>query len=148
MARDAFPTGPVAFLYTDIEGSTRRGEAPGPAMGAAVARHDALLRRAIADHGGVVFKTVGDAFCAVFAMRGAIAISGIVLNDTLQSTGTPFSVAYNSIFGGDRGGELIDLFAAISGIGALNGCTMIKGAAGHTTAPTSSGRRRSPSHRR
>ncbi len=35
-------------------------------MRAALARHDALLREAIALHGGTVFKTVGDAFCVVF----------------------------------------------------------------------------------
>src|SRR5215207_10149605 len=36
------------------------------AMQKALARHDALLRRAIEQHGGYVFKTVGDAFCAAF----------------------------------------------------------------------------------
>jgi predicted ATPase len=30
-------------------------------------RHDALMRAAIAAHDGVVFKTIGDAFCAAFA---------------------------------------------------------------------------------
>lgn len=35
-------------------------------MQAALARHDALLREAIEGHGGYVFKTVGDAFCAAF----------------------------------------------------------------------------------
>jgi predicted ATPase len=36
-------------------------------MAAALARHDFLMRRAITVHGGFVFKTVGDAFCAAFA---------------------------------------------------------------------------------
>jgi len=35
-------------------------------MGAALARHDALLRRSIGARGGHVFKTIGDAFCAAF----------------------------------------------------------------------------------
>jgi predicted ATPase len=35
-------------------------------MAAAVARHDALLRQTIERHQGVVFKTIGDAFCAAF----------------------------------------------------------------------------------
>jgi len=35
-------------------------------MRAGVARHDDLLRAAISDHGGVVFKTGGDAFYAAF----------------------------------------------------------------------------------
>ena len=36
-------------------------------MQAAVRRHDALMRAAIAEHGGHVFKTIGDAFCAAFS---------------------------------------------------------------------------------
>ena len=35
-------------------------------MQIALARHDALLRGAIETNGGTVFKTVGDAFYAVF----------------------------------------------------------------------------------
>jgi predicted ATPase/class 3 adenylate cyclase len=61
------PTGTVTFLFTDIEGSTRRWETHRDAMNAAVKRHDELLRSAIEAHHGTVFKTVGDAFCAVFA---------------------------------------------------------------------------------
>jgi len=57
----------LTFLFTDIEGSTRRWEADRAAMSAALARHDAILRAAIESQGGTVFKTVGDAFCAVFA---------------------------------------------------------------------------------
>src|SRR6185436_4569189 len=37
------------------------------AMPAALARHDAILRQAVAAHGGMVFKTVGDGMHAVFA---------------------------------------------------------------------------------
>src|SRR5829696_5079534 len=35
-------------------------------MQAALARHDEILRSAIEEHAGYVFKTVGDAFCAAF----------------------------------------------------------------------------------
>src|SRR5918995_555477 len=35
-------------------------------MQTALARHDEILRVAIEQHGGYVFKTVGDAFCSVF----------------------------------------------------------------------------------
>lgn len=37
------------------------------AMQHALARHDEILKSAIEDRGGYVFKTVGDAFCAAFA---------------------------------------------------------------------------------
>lgn len=67
------PTGTITFLFTDIEGSTQRWERFPGAMGAAIARHDAVLREAIEAQGGYVFKTVGDAFCAAFATaQGAI----------------------------------------------------------------------------
>src|SRR3712207_1033234 len=61
------PTGTVTFLYTDIEGSTRRWEVHAQAMPAAVERHDDLLRRTIAAHHGHVFRTAGDGLCAAFA---------------------------------------------------------------------------------
>ena len=61
-----YPTGTVTFLFTDIEGSTKLWERAPEVMAVALARHDALLRQAIETHGGIVFKTVGDAFCAAF----------------------------------------------------------------------------------
>ena len=60
------PTGTLTFLFTDIEGSTARWETQREAMAAALVRHDTLLRESIEGRGGTVFKTVGDAFCAVF----------------------------------------------------------------------------------
>ena len=61
------PTGTVTFLFTDIEGSSALWETRHDAMRAALARHDALVRACIESHGGHVFKTGGDSFCAVFA---------------------------------------------------------------------------------
>ncbi len=60
------PSGTVTLLFTDIEGSTTRWEHQRETMQAALARHDAILRAAIEAYGGDVFKTVGDAFYAVF----------------------------------------------------------------------------------
>src|ERR687897_888284 len=60
------PSGTVTFLFTDIEGSTARWERDPVAMGAAMPRHDALLNRAVEEHGGRVFKTLGDGICAAF----------------------------------------------------------------------------------
>lgn len=72
------PTGLVAFLFSDIEGSTRRWEAHGDAMRDALRRHDEILRAEIERRRGYVFKTIGDAFCAAFwsvgeALDAAIA---------------------------------------------------------------------------
>lgn len=62
----ALPSGTVTFLFTDIEASTSRWERDPAAMRDDLARHDAILRRAIEDQGGAVFKTAGDAFYAAF----------------------------------------------------------------------------------
>jgi class 3 adenylate cyclase len=60
------PTGTITFLFTDIEGSTQLWEKRPDAMRLALTRHNALLQQAIDQNNGVVFKTVGDAFCAAF----------------------------------------------------------------------------------
>jgi class 3 adenylate cyclase len=57
----------VTFLFTDVEGSTRRWEADAEGMQAALAAHDEVLRSAVAAHGGWVFKHTGDGVCAAFA---------------------------------------------------------------------------------
>ncbi|MCU1497381.1 MAG: putative ATPase, partial [Acidimicrobiales bacterium] len=83
----AVPTGTVTLLFTDIEGSTRAWESHPAEMQAALARHDELLRDAIAAADGHVFKTVGDAFCAVFgdaarAVEAAVEIQRAVAAET------------------------------------------------------------------
>ncbi len=65
------PTGTVTFLFTDIQGSTKLWEAHPDAMPAALARHDAIMRNAIAAHRGYIFKTVGDAFYVAFSTAAA-----------------------------------------------------------------------------
>jgi predicted ATPase/class 3 adenylate cyclase len=62
----ALPTGTVTFLFTDIEGSTQLWERVPDLMREALARHNELLDAAVRGHDGVVFKTVGDAYCASF----------------------------------------------------------------------------------
>jgi class 3 adenylate cyclase len=86
------PIGTLTFLFTDIEGSTRLWEHNALAMQAALARHDELLRWAIEEHGGYVFKTVGDAFCAVFptvpdALQAAVEIQRRLFSSEWVQTG-------------------------------------------------------------
>jgi len=57
----------VTFLFTDVEGSTRRWEADAEGMRVALAAHDEVLRQAIEAHGGWLFKHTGDGVCAAFA---------------------------------------------------------------------------------
>jgi len=75
--RTTAPTGTVAFLFTDVEASTRRWERYGHAMRDAVRLHDRILRDEIESRGGYVFKTIGDAFCAAFS-TAATAIEAAV----------------------------------------------------------------------
>jgi predicted ATPase/class 3 adenylate cyclase len=60
------PTGTVTFLFSDIEGSTTRWESHRAEMQRALRRHDDLMRAAMVEHRGHIFKTVGDAFCVAF----------------------------------------------------------------------------------
>ncbi len=67
------PSGTVTFLFTDIEGSTRRWEADPASMRAALALHDDAMHSAVEAHGGWLFKHTGDGVCAAFgSARAAI----------------------------------------------------------------------------
>ena len=63
----AAPSGVVTFLFTDVEGSTRRWEADAAAMRAALLAHDEVLRTAIEAHDGFLFSHTGDGVVAAFA---------------------------------------------------------------------------------
>jgi predicted ATPase/uncharacterized protein YdeI (YjbR/CyaY-like superfamily)/class 3 adenylate cyclase len=83
------PSGTVTLLFTDIEGSTRLWEAePGP-MAVALRRHDDIMRSAIEQASGYVFKTVGDAFCAAFASAPAALAAGIAAQQALAAERWP-----------------------------------------------------------
>jgi class 3 adenylate cyclase len=56
----------VTFLFTDVEGSTRRWEADADRMRAALAEHDEVLRSVMAAYRGFLFKHTGDGICAAF----------------------------------------------------------------------------------
>jgi predicted ATPase/class 3 adenylate cyclase len=56
----------LAFLFTDIEGSTRLWERHYEPMKDALERHDAILRSAVESANGQVVKSMGDGLMAVF----------------------------------------------------------------------------------
>ena len=85
-AETAAPSGTVTFLFSDIEGSTQRWDRYRAPMQAAVRRHDEILREAIAAHGGYVFKTIGDAFRAAFAVPEAAVNAAIAAQRALEAT--------------------------------------------------------------
>ena len=57
----------LTFLFTDIEGSTRRWEADADAMQVALEAHNKVLRDTVEANAGTVFNYTGDGMCAVFA---------------------------------------------------------------------------------
>ncbi|MGX9790513.1 ATP-binding protein [Mycobacterium sp. MMS18-G62] len=57
----------MTFLFTDIEGSTRRWETDAEAMRAALSKHDQVLQTAIEMHDGFLFSRTGDGVVAAFA---------------------------------------------------------------------------------
>ena len=65
------PSGTVTFLCTDLDVSTRLSEQEPDAMRSALARHDVILREAVAKRGGGVVKGTGDGIHAVFATADA-----------------------------------------------------------------------------
>ena len=60
------PSGVVTFLFTDIEGSTRRWEADADLMRVALLAHDKVLRTAIEANDGLLFSHTGDGVVAAF----------------------------------------------------------------------------------
>jgi predicted ATPase/class 3 adenylate cyclase len=79
--------GTVTFLFTDLEGSTRLWEEQRERMQRALASHDALLHEVIEREGGHVFKTVGDAFCAVFADPAGAVAAALAVQQALATDG-------------------------------------------------------------
>ena len=73
----ALPTGTVTFLFTDVVGSTDLWERHPDVMKFALRRHDEILHTSIESHRGSVFKTVGDAYCAVFADASDAVVAAI-----------------------------------------------------------------------
>ena len=70
------PRGTVTFLFTDVEGSTRRWEEDRDGMSAAVARLDALVAERVSAHSGTVVKPRGEGdshFCVFAQASDALA---------------------------------------------------------------------------
>jgi predicted ATPase/class 3 adenylate cyclase len=80
----AAPSGVVTFLFTDVEGSTRRWEADADGMRVALAAHDLVLREAIQAHGGWLFKHTGDGVCAVFASPKSAVDAAVAAQRALE----------------------------------------------------------------
>ena len=87
------PSGTVTFLFTDIEGSTRRWEEDPAGMRRAVDRHLELLRQAVVEAGGHPFKVVGDALQAAFHTPAGSTSAASWAVASLSSTCPPCAAA-------------------------------------------------------
>ncbi len=74
----------MTFLFTDVEGSTRRWEADADAMRVALAAHDAVLRGAIEAHSGFLFKHTGDGVLAAFASPSSAVDAAVAAQRALE----------------------------------------------------------------
>jgi predicted ATPase len=79
----------VTFLFTDMEGSTRRWEADTEGMRAAVEAHDEVVRVAVERHHGVVFSPGGDGFGIAFSRAGDALDCAIEVQQSLRAAGLP-----------------------------------------------------------
>jgi APA family basic amino acid/polyamine antiporter len=68
---------------------------------------------------------LGTLATAVVYMLSLTAVFGIIPSYQLQNSTEPFSDAANVIFGGTWAGDVMAILVIISGLGALNGWTMI-----------------------
>jgi predicted ATPase len=74
----------VTFLFTDVEGSTRRWETDAEGMRMALAAHDEVLCKAIEAQGGWLFKHTGDGVCAAFASPRSAVDAAVAAQRALE----------------------------------------------------------------
>jgi APA family basic amino acid/polyamine antiporter len=70
-------------------------------------------------------SVIGTAASALLYVAVTAAVMGLVPHGKLVDDGAPFVAAFNSMFSGGWVGKMVALVAVISGIGALNGWTMV-----------------------
>lgn len=76
-AGPTIPSGIITFLFTDVEGSTRRWAADVEMTARSFVIHDQIVRSTIEEHGGYVFGTAGDSFRGAFTDPGAAVAAAI-----------------------------------------------------------------------
>src|SRR5262245_16235090 len=114
----------LTFLFTDIEGSTRRWEADADVMRVALETHNRVLRETVEANDGQVFNYTGDGMCAVFAsprsaVDAAIAAQlalelpvrmGIATGEAEQRGGDYFGTVLNRtarVMAAGHGGQIL-----------------------------------------
>src|SRR6516164_6062090 len=85
------PSGVVTFLLTDVERSTRLWEAHAAEMDVALARHNQIMSRAVANRHGVLLKArgEGDSTFSVFARASDAAAAALAAQRALRTEHWP-----------------------------------------------------------
>jgi predicted ATPase/class 3 adenylate cyclase len=112
------PSGVVTFLFTDVEGSTRRWETDAESMRAALAAHDEVLRGAIEAHGGWLFKHTGDGVCAAFASPRSAVDAAVAAQRVLElPVRMGLATGEAELRGGDYFGAVLNRAARVMAAG-------------------------------
>jgi class 3 adenylate cyclase len=87
------PARTIAILFTDMEASTALTSRLGDARAQELVRtHDAVVRRALGEHGGVEEKHTGDGLMASFASISAAVDCALAIQRGLREHEAPFRV--------------------------------------------------------
>jgi predicted ATPase len=108
----------LTFLFTDIEGSTRRWEADADAMRVALETHNEVLRETVAANDGRVFNYTGDGMCAVFASPRSAVDAAIDAQRALElPVRMGIATGEAELRGDDYFGTILNRTARIMGAG-------------------------------
>lgn len=120
------PTGLVAFLFSDVEGSTRLWADDRQAMSRSLQLHDDIMRSSIEVHHGHVFTTAGDAFCVAFQRATDAVAAAREAQDQLKAAVWPgprlrvrigLHLGEAEERGGDYFGPVVNLAARVESAG-------------------------------
>jgi predicted ATPase len=108
----------LTFLFTDVEGSTRRWEADAESMRVALETHTQVLRAAVGANDGRVFNYTGDGMCAVFASPRAAVDAAIAAQLELElPVRMGIATGEAELRGGDYFGTVLNRTARVTAAG-------------------------------
>jgi len=108
----------VTFVFTDIEGSTRRWEADPVVMRAALEAHNHVLRETVEAKGGKVFNYTGDGMCAVFASPRSAVDAAVAAQRALElPVRMGIATGEAELRGGDYFGTVLNRTARVMSAG-------------------------------
>ena len=111
------------FLFTDIEGSSRRWELGAPEMSNFIEAHNSIVRRAVGENGGRVFKSLGDGLAAVFTAPQKAVAAALTAQRELLAEERPALVriglnsGFAELIDGDYMGASVNRVARITDLG-------------------------------